>query len=366
MNRFFSLIFLLVCLISTGAQPELERLDSIFSDWRGTDVPGGAVVIVKGGEVVWEKAFGMASLEYGVPNIRETVFNIASVSKQFTAYGILLLEKDGKLSLDDDIRTYLPEIPDFGEVITIRHLLHHTSGLRSLHALFHLAGWRDDDRRSNEDLLRFLPKQKDLNFLPGNAYLYCNTGFILSAVIIERITGQTFENWMQDQVFSPLGMDNSFFRRDYTLVVPNVATSYSGLPFKKSVEYWAYIGSGNMHSNTGDLALWINHFRTLYNQKDTLLKKMWTRGVLNDGDTVSYALGVVTGTYNGITSISHGGSIGGFRSYLAYLPTEDLGIAVLSNHSFGNPGGKAQKILDVFLDGNSRPDDTTPFVEKPV
>ena len=361
------IIFVISLFGWANAQKGQLALDSVFKDWEGTDVPGGVAIVVKDGEILWEKAFGMASLEYLVPNTTHTIFNIASVSKQFTAYGILLLEEEGKLSLDDDIRTYLPEVPDFGEVITIRHMLHHTSGLRSLHDLFHLAGWREDDRRSGEDLLRFLPKQRDLNFSPGSEYLYCNTGFILSAVIIERITGQRFENWMKDKVFSPLGMDHSFFRRDYTQVIPDVATSYKGMrPYSKSIEFWAYIGTGNMHTTTGDLALWLNHVRVLNKQKDPLLRKMWTRGVLTNGDSISYALGVVVGNYQDKISISHGGSIGGFRAYLTYLPSEDLGVAVLSNYSFGNPGGKAQKILNVLVGKESRVEDVSSNPVKPI
>ncbi|MCK5401707.1 MAG: serine hydrolase, partial [Flavobacteriaceae bacterium] len=184
---------------------QIKQIDSIFISWNTPNHPGGTVGVMKNNKVIYSKAFGLASLEYLVPNTQNTLFNIASVSKQFTAMGIVLLHLQGKLSVDDDIRKYLPELYQFKEIITIRHMLHHTSGLRSLHAMLGMAGWRGDDSRTNADLNRFMLKQKDLNFKPGDEYLYCNTGFMLMVNIIEKVTGEEFSSWMNKSVFEPLG-----------------------------------------------------------------------------------------------------------------------------------------------------------------
>jgi hypothetical protein len=192
----------LVFLFSVFAFGQLDatlekKIDALFIDWNTPNHPGGAVGIVMDGRLVYSKAFGLASLEYLVPNTPGTRFNIASVSKQFTALGIVKLHLQGKLSVDDDVRNHIPELQDFGHTVTLRHMLHHTSGLRSLHALLSLAGWRGDDSRTNEDLMRFMREQKDLNFVPGEEYMYSNTGFILMAVLIEKLTGEDFPTWMK-------------------------------------------------------------------------------------------------------------------------------------------------------------------------
>ena len=334
------------------------QIDSIFSDWNGTDRPGGAMIIVHHGQPVCQKAYGLASLEYAAPNTCETIFNVASVSKQFTAFGILLLEQQGKLRLDDDIRRYLPDLPDFGETITIRHMLQHTSGLRSLHALFQFAGWRGDDRRSGDDLMQFMQKQRALNFPVGSEYLYCNTGFIFAAEIIEVVTGQAFNDWMTEHVFAQLGMHSTFFREDYTVVVPDVATSYYGPPgaYRKSVEFWAYHGSGNLHTTVGDLARWMDNFRTQRVGGPAVFDRFLTNAVLTSGDTIDYALGINVNRYRGHTQYVHGGSIGGYRAHLVYFPDHQLGIAVLGNSASAGPAGKAYALADLLLDGEASPE----------
>jgi len=256
---------LILFLVTNGffihAQSQFQQIDSLFLNWNVPNHPGGAVGIQQDGKVIYSKAFGLASLEYLVPNSTETIFNTGSVSKQFTAMGIVRLEEQGKLSFDDEVRKHVPELPDFGEKITIRHIMHHTSGLRSLHALFGIAGWRSDDLRTNEDLNRLVAKQKELNFKPGEEYLYCNTGYMLMVNIIEHITGENFAVWMKQNVFDELGMPNTYVEDKYDRVVPNNATSYRGSEtFERAVEYWGYVGSGNMHSTTNDLLTWLENF----------------------------------------------------------------------------------------------------------
>ena len=212
-----------------------QKIDSLFVNWTQPNYPGAVVGIMKGGELVFSKAYGLASLEYNVPNTTETLFNLASVSKQFTAMGIVILEQEGKLSFDDDIRRHIPELPDFGETITIRNMLQHTSGLRSFHDLLALAGWRSGERRDNDDLYRLMLKQRDLNFTPGQEYAYSNTNYMLMVNVIEKITGEKFIDWMKRKVFQPLGMKNTYIgpSRNNWPITP----SRGGLYLKKKTIY---------------------------------------------------------------------------------------------------------------------------------
>lgn len=353
-KKFIPLIALFIT-IQTSAQineSQYHQIDSLFIEWNKPNHPGGVIGVMKNGKTVFSKAYGLASLEYLAPNTTSTLFNTASVSKQFTAMGIVVLQQQGKLSVDDDIRKYLPELPDFGETITISHLLHHTSGLRSLHAMLGLAGWRGDDARTNEDLNRFVLNQRDLNFKPGDEYLYCNTGYMLMLNIIEKITGEKFSDWMKKSVFDPLGMINTYVEENYSRIVPNNATSYynkQNNQFERAVEYWGYIGSGNMHSNTSDLLQWLTNFYDPQPNWEAHFKILQTLDKFNNGEDNNYAYGVVVGEYNGYKRVQHGGSIGGFRSYIGVYPEEELKIVVLTNFSSSSTGSKANQISDILL-----------------
>ena len=333
------------------SETQSQKIDSLFQSWTEANHPGGTIGIMQNGEVIYSRAFGMASLEYEVPNTTETIFNTGSVSKQFTAMGIVLLHERGLLSVDDDIRKHLPDLPDFGHPITIRHMLHHTSGMRSLHAMLGLAGWRGDDSRTNEDLYRFMLNQKELNFTPGAEYLYCNTGYILMATIIEKVTSEKFPDWMIANVFEPLGMPNTYVEDRYDRVVPNNATSYYNRQgnFFRAVEYWGYVGSGNMHSTTTDLLTWLQNFSTPKENWRSAFELLKTTDTLNDGSENNYAFGVLLDEFNGHKRIQHGGSIGGFRAYAGTYPSEQLSIAVLTNYSSANPGQKANQIASILL-----------------
>ncbi len=287
MNKIYLPIVLFLVLafhpdISAQLSKEkIRKIDSLFISWNQPNHPGGTVGIMKEGKIIFSKAYGLASLEYLVPNTPDTRFNIASVSKQFTCMGIVLLFLQGKLSLDDNVRKYLPELPVFEYPVTFRHLIHHTSGMRSLHGLLGMAGWREDDLRTNRDLLRFMKNQKDLNFKPGEEYLYCNTGYMLMADIIETITKEPFAQWMNDNVFDPLGMIDTYVEDQYNRVVPVNATSYYGSGrrgFSRSVEYWGYVGSGNMHSTTNDLLVWLTNFYHPQNGWEEAFQIMQTQG----------------------------------------------------------------------------------------
>jgi len=348
-------IIILLFAFSANAQiskVQYQQIDSLFTEWNKSNHPGGAIGIMQNGKTVFLKAYGLASMEYLVPNTIGTLFNTGSVSKQFTAMGIVLLQQQGKLSFDDDIRKYLPELPDFGETISIRHMLHHTSGLRSLHAMLGLAGWRGDDSRTNEDLNRFMNKQQDLNFKPGDEYLYCNTGYMLMVNIIERVTGEKFPKWMKNNVFEPLGMTNTYVEDNYNRIVLNNATSYykdESNDFNRSVEYWGYIGSGNMHSTVEDILIWLNNFSEPSLNWERAFKMLQTTDKLNDGSKNNYAFGVTVDEVKGLKRIQHGGAIGGFRSFVSAYPEEQLSIAVLTNFSSSDSRQKKAQIAAVLL-----------------
>ena len=357
---YFPALFLLLCsflMLSTNApiaEKDLKaQVDEIFSPWNSTESPGGVIGIFDKGKLVFSKAYGMASLEYDVVNTTETVFNIASVSKQFTAYSLVLLEQQGKLSIDDDIRKHLPEMPDFGTPITIRHLLTHTSGLRNFQNILAMAGWRPGESMTNEDLVRYISKQKELNFPVGNEYLYCNTGFNLSATIVERITGQTFQDWTKENIFEPLGMDDSEYREDMESVHKKTATSYDGsmeAGFRQPLKYWTYMGNGNVYTTAADLAKWLNNFRKPKVGGEAGIKRLLEEGILNNGKGAGYALGIGVGEYRGLQRVSHGGSVGGYRSNMIYFPEKEVGVIVIANFSSAGPGPKAMAVADIYLE----------------
>ncbi|HKL66650.1 MAG TPA: serine hydrolase domain-containing protein, partial [Bacteroidales bacterium] len=364
MKQITSLVLLLLLFtaFSTAqvSEEKLKSIDSLFSQWNIPDHPGGTVGISINGVPVFRKAYGLASLEYMVPNTYGTRFNIASVSKQFTAMGIVKLHMEGKLSIDDDIRKFLPELPDLGQKITFRHMLHHTSGLRSLHTLLSLAGWRSDDMKNNDDLLRFMKKQQALNFEPGSEYMYCNTGYILSAIAIERITGKSFAEWTRDEIFLPLGLYDTYVEDEYNRVAENYATSYDGSKsrgFAKEIEYWAYTGSGNIHSTAADLLKWMRYYYSPPEGWENEFKMMLTLDPFNNGEPHNYAFGVRINEYKNEKKISHSGSIGGYRSYSCTYPEHETEVVILTNFSSSGVGGKINVISDILFD---KPETKTP------
>ena len=227
-------IFLLITLISSTSDKK-EKVDQLFKDWNSNNTPGAAVAIVKDGKILYSKGYGIANLEYDISITPNSIFHIASVSKQFTVFSILLLESQGKLSLDDDIRKYIPEMPDFEKKITLKHLASHTSGLRDQWNLLSMGGWRMDDVITKEHILKLVGKQKELNFNPGDEYLYCNTGFTLLAEVVARISNMSFAEFTKANIFKPLKMNNTLFYDDHQKIVKNRAYSYYSSPDNQEV-----------------------------------------------------------------------------------------------------------------------------------
>ena len=356
MKKTIFLFSFLFAVLSASAQISTEqrqKIDNLFTDWKKPNSPGGAIGIIKNGEIVYSKTYGLASLEFQTPNTKETIFNIGSVSKQFTAMGIILLHLEGKLSIDDDIRKYLTDLPDFGEKITIRNMLHHTSGLRSFHALLSIAGWRFDDARNNEDLNRFMKKQQGLNFKPGEQFGYSNTNYMLMVNIIEKVTKQKFATWMQETIFKPLGMTKTYIQEDYMEVKRHKATSYytnRKKEYFKASEFWGYIGSANVHSNANDLLKWLQNFKTPQKGWEKPFNLMTTQDNLNDGKENEYAFGVLIRDYSGIKSVEHSGATGGYISNIASFPEKNISFVLLSNFQSSNIPQKSSKLTKILLD----------------
>ena len=333
-----------------ASSPE-KRIDQIFCQYSGIDLPGAAIAVVKNGEIAYKNGFGMANLEYDIPVTPSTVFHIASVSKQFTVFSILLLESEGRLSLDDDIRKFIPEVPDFGKKITLRNLANHTSGLRDQWNLLALAGWRLDDVITKEQIFKLVSKQKELNFNPGDEYVYCNTGYTLLAEVVARVSGKSFPEFTDENIFKPLNMTNTLFYDDHEKIVKNRAYSYqhgrSG--YKKSVLSYANAGATSLFTTVEDIGLWAMNFENPVVGNHDIFNKMSQRAVLNKGDTIDYALGQGISKYKGLKMISHGGADAGYRTFLGRFPDQKLSVIVFSNDGSCDPGSLAIKVADVYL-----------------
>jgi CubicO group peptidase (beta-lactamase class C family) len=340
-----------ILIIKPKAKTPNEQIDEIFANWDTKTTPGAAVAVVKDNKIIFKKGYGLANLEYDIPVSPSTVFHIASVSKQFTVFAALLLEKQGKLSLDDDIRKYIPEMPDFGKIIILRHLASHTSGLRDQWNLLVMAGWRMDDVITKEHILKIVSKQKELNYNPGEEYVYCNTGFTLLAETVARVSGMSFAEFTQKNIFEPLKMKSTLFYDDHEKIVKNRAYSYNqdSTGYKKSVLSYANAGATSLFTTVEDLSLWAMNFSALKVGDTSIISKMNTPAILNNGKTFGGALGQFVGTYKGLNEISHGGADAGYRTFLTRFPDEKLSVIVFSNDGAFNSGSIAHKVADIFL-----------------
>lgn len=328
------------------------QVDQLFAEWNRSDSPGAALVVTRDHEIIHKQGYGMANLEYDIPITPTSIFDIASVSKQFAAFAIVTLSHQGKLSIDDDIRTHLPDLPDFGNTITIRHLLHHTSGLRDWVQSLSIAGDLMDDVISFKHILKMVRHQKALNFEPGAEYLYSNTGYNLLAEIVERGTGDSFREWTDTHIFKPLGMIHSHFHDDYEMILKNRAYSYQAVEnggFKHAVNNTTALGSSSLYSTVEDLAKWILNLETARIGGQTVIAEMHQRGVLNNGEQISYAFGLNIGEYRGLKTVGHGGSWRGFRSHLIHFPDQKFGVVILCNLDTFNPLRLAEQVADIYL-----------------
>jgi len=351
----FALALLLLSVIAmaqSGSNDLTAKVDKIFAAFDKPDSPGCALAVIKDSQIIYKRGYGMADLDHDIPIKPDTPFHVASVSKQFTAFSILLLAQQGKLSLDDKVQKYITELREFDQPITIRHLLHHTSGLRDQWNLLIMSGTRlGEDVVRDSDILDLVSRMKELNFKPGDQYLYCNTGYTLLAYIVKRVSGQSLREFAEANIFKPLGMTRTIFRDDHTIIVKNQAYAYNPGPagtFKLSVPNYDTVGPSSLVTTVEDLARWDQNF---YDKKvggDWVIEQMQIRGQLNDGEQIPYARGLVVGSYKGLKVVEHSGSDAGYRSHLMRFPDQRFSVACLCNRG-ANPPLYARQVADVYL-----------------
>lgn len=338
-------------LASPAASSRQQAVDQLFARYTSTTTPGCAVAVAQNGHTILSRAYGMADLEHGVAATPATIYEAGSVSKQFTAAAIVLLARDGKLSLDDDIRKYLPEMPDYGTPVTVGQMIRHTSGLRDWGAVAAMAGWPRNSRVvNNQDVLALAAQQKGLNYPPGSHYTYSNTNFNLAAILVQRVSGQSLADFTARRIFAPLGMNNSRWRERYQWLVPDRATAYArdGKAYIIDQPIEDAYGNGGLLTTTADLLLWNQALDT-----DALgsgfTAAMQQVGVLTGGVATEYAAGLRVAVRNGQTEVAHSGSTGGYRAWLARYPAQKLSVALLCNASDAGPVDTGRQVADVFL-----------------
>ena len=345
-------------VIATTAQAQASPLhrdtvaavDRVFARYSAT-TPGCAVGIARGGQEILARGYGLAELEHRAPITPATIFEAGSVSKQFTAFLALLLEQEGRLSLDDPLRKYLPELPDYGAPLTIRQVLNHTSGLRDWYGIASVQGLPAGERHfRNDDLLEMASRQRALNFPSGTEYLYSNTGWNLMAIVVERVTGESFQEASRRRIFEPLGMASTRWRDDYQMVVPGRAPAYSGsgTTWRQANPYMSIVGAGGLLTTVHDLLKWNENLSTGHVGGKALVDRMQQRSRLANGTETDYGLGLSIRDARGIPEVGHGGSTGGYRSQVVRFPTRQLSIAILCNETRATVAD-ANAIADIFL-----------------
>ncbi len=353
----FVITFLSISTLSATTQEQgngiAAEVDKIFAQYDKPVSPGCALAVIKNNQIIYKRGYGMADLDHDVAIKPDTPFHVASVSKQFTAFSILLLAQQGKLSLDDKVQKYITELREFDHPITIRHLLHHTSGLRDQWNLLIMSGTRlGEDVVRDDDILDLVSRMKELNFKPGDQHLYCNTGYTLMAFIVKRVSGQSLREFAEANIFKPLGMTRTVFRDDHAIVVKGQAYAYGPGPnssFKLSVPNYDTVGASSLVTTVEDLAKWDQNF---YDKKvggDWVIEQMHIRGQLNNGEQLSYARGLAIGTYKGLNVVEHSGGDAGYRSHLMRFPDQRFSVACLCNSGVTNPSLFARRVADIYL-----------------
>ncbi|MEM8734272.1 MAG: serine hydrolase [Planctomycetota bacterium] len=328
------------------------KIDHIFAEYDRLDSPGAAICVMQGGSVIHRNAYGAANVEHGVPiDAANSVFNIGSCSKQFTAFAILLLVEDGKLSLDHDVRKYIPELPDLGRKITLRHMAYHTSGLRSELGVLAMAGWSPGGVIRRESILRMLYRQQGVNFEPGAEFSYCNSGYTLLAEVVERVSGQSFADFCRGRILNPIGMQNSAFAGDLPPLRPRMVYSYG----RAGTEYYprfpndSYSGSTGLWTTCDDLARWVANFRDPKVGSPETMREMENMGILNSGKSTGYAMGLMVQSHRGRKHIHHSGATASYVAYTGRFPEEDLSIVLVANTNAMDAHAISLQVADTLL-----------------
>ena len=329
-----------------------KQIDAVFVQWDNTRSPGAVIAVSRHGMVIFTRGYGMSNLETDIPLSPDSIFHVASISKQFTAACVQLLAAEGKLSWTDDIRRYVPELPDYGQKITLAHLAHHSSGLRDQWSLLRMAGWRDDDLITEDDILRIASRQKSLNFVPGEEYVYCNTGYTLLAIVVKRVAGLSLREFADERIFKPLGMHATHFHSDHTEVVRGRTSAYEPRlagGYKISIPVFDTYGATSLFTTVADLLKWEQNFIEPQVGGRALVDALIASGQLNRGIATGYGLGVISGRPRGLLEVGHGGADAGYRSDVVQFPEHGLAVAVFCNLSSMRPALLSRKVAEIIL-----------------
>jgi CubicO group peptidase (beta-lactamase class C family) len=355
---------LTLCLAATGRTNAVDEktqtaVNAIFEDLTKPGSPGCALGVYRDGKTIYSKGYGLANLETNTPITPSSIFDIASTSKQFTAASILLLEKQKKISISDDVRKYVPELPDYGKKITILHLLNHTSGLRDYLLLMILAGVNTDSVATDDETLALVTRQKTLNFEPGSKSLYCNTGYFLMSVIVKRVSGKTLREFAAGNIFAPLKMSHTQYRNDHNSVIPNRTMAYSikkdGGGYSLDVSYFEQTGDGAVYTSVEDLQKWDENFYSAQIGGEDVIAALQGKGKLNNGKSINYAKGLVMEEYRGLPTVRHSGSWGGYRAELLRFPKQHFSVACLCNLGSSDPAKRVYDVADLYLSALLKP-----------
>ncbi len=353
---FFSLA---IALPAIAGDATSHQVDQLFSAYDRADSPGCSVGVIRDGTFVYRRSYGTASLELRVPLTSQSVFYMASVSKQFTAASVVLAAEQGYLSLDDDVRHYIPELPNFGHPITLRQMLHQTSGLRDFLALVYLAGRNISDLSSPEEILKLIARQKGLNNVPGDEFVYSNSSYFLLGMVVQRATKKSLAEFAAQNIFQPLGMTHTLYYDDNTLVVPERVAAYDPAKDGKFAVDWSttydIVGGGGLMSTVEDLLLWDNNFYANQLGRGSLAKELQTRGLLNDGKEINYAMGLWMGGYRGLPVVEHSGGTFGYRTELLRFPGQHFSVITLCNLASADVEGLSREVAAVYLADKLQP-----------
>ncbi len=351
--RLLALAILPLIATPALADDRSDKVDELFARWDSTVTPGCAVGIVRDGNVLYERGYGMADLEHGVPISPDSAFYICSTSKQFTAFSIALLATRGAISLDDSLQKYFPDFPEYGKTITVNHLVHHSSGIRDIFTMQGLRGeFPGAAIMKPDDIMKLLKRQEATNFMPGTDYLYSNSGYFLMSQIVEKATGQTLREFAAKELFGPLGMTLSVFCDDLGMIIPNRAFGYSrrGAGYALDMPYLEFVGDGGLYTSVRDLYRWDRMFYDApFGQ--AAIDLALTRGKLQNGTTYDYAFGLGHQEYRGLHVVAHAGGINGYRAELMRFPDQKFSVVILANTSEADPTALAYRIADIYLAG---------------
>lgn len=365
-----ALAILVLCGALTGvahaqAFSANDRVDRIFAEWTKQDSPGCTLGVVQNGRFIYQRGYGMANLDYDIPNGPQLVYYVGSVSKQFAAAAVALLVLDGRIRLDEDIRTYFPEMPAYQTPVTVRHLVHHTSGLRDIYGLMALGGRRMEDVFTDSQALALIARQKELNFKPNDEYLYSNSGYFLLGQMVKRVTGKSLREFADERIFRPLGMTSTHFHDDPGHIMKRRAMSYEPTDARRTVsgleeggsggyrisylQNFDKIGAGGLYTTLDDLLKWDENYYSHKVGADDFQNLVHTRGVLNRGDTLTYAFGNNVSTYRGLRITEHGGALMGYKAALLRFPDQRFSTLLLCNYGPIDPTRLAFAVAEVYL-----------------